>query len=84
MAPAKASSLARLAPFLQPYRKRIAAAIAALIVAAGSTARPFPLPPFPKRALIAFPFRFLRNRAGDLRRYLRDKRTGSANGFSWG
>ena len=36
VAPAKASSLARLAPFLQPYRKRIAAAIAALIVAAGS------------------------------------------------
>ena len=36
VASAKASSLARLAPFLKPYRNRIALAIVALVVAAGS------------------------------------------------
>lgn len=35
---------------------------------------PCELPPFPKSAWIAFPYRFLRNRAGDVRRRLRDMR----------
>jgi hypothetical protein len=30
-----------------------------------------PLPPFPKSSLIAFPYRFARNRAADMRRRLR-------------
>lgn len=42
-----------------------------------------PLPPIPPTAYLVFPFRFLRNRAGDVRRLLRDRpwaRAGQAKG----
>lgn len=34
---------------------------------------PCALPPFPKSAVVLFPFRFMRNRLGDLRRKIRDR-----------
>jgi len=42
--------------------------------------KPAPLPGFPVSAMIAFPFRFLRNRAGDVRRFIRDRRLAQGAG----